>query len=155
MKKYIKIIGLIGVLLLTLVVSGCGAKKALTVDDFKTKMETLGFEIMDQTEYISNEDISKAYIAQKVGAYQVEYYLAKSEAGATAGYDQYIANLKLVAGTDTKSNSEEKAKTYSKYTDSAGDYYSVVVKIDKTYLYVRAAEKYKSEINTILKELGY
>ena len=55
----------------------------------------------------------------------------------------------------TNFNKEEKSKTYSKYIDEAGDYYSVVVKIDKTYLYVRAADKYKSEINTVLKELGY
>ena len=155
MKKYIKAISLIGILFLALLVSGCGSKKALTVDDFKTKMETLGFEIMDQTKYISNEDVKTAYLAQKVGAYQVEFYLAKSEAGAKAGYDQYVANLKTVAGSDSKKNSEKSSKTYSKYTDKAGDYYSVVIRVDKTYLYVRAAEKYESEINTVLEELGY
>ncbi len=155
MKKYIKVISLIGVLLLALLVSGCGKKTALTMEDFKSKMEAYGFENMDQTEYITDDTIETAYIAQKVGAYQIEFYLDKTEDGAKAGYDQYVANLKAVAGEGSTEFSEVTTDTYTKYTDSAGEYYSVVSRIGKTYLYVRADAKYESEINTILKGLGY
>ncbi len=155
MKKYFKLIALFSVLAFTLFITGCSKKVALEMSDFKSKMESYGFEVIDATSYMTDTTIKTAYIAQKSNAYQIEFYLAKSENGAKAGYEQYVANLKAVAGTDSKKNTTVTKDTYSKYTDKAGDYYSVVVRIGNTYLYVRANTSYEKEINTILEGLGY
>lgn len=152
MKKFSKLGILLGVLLFTLLISGCGKKTALTASEFKSKMEDLGFEIVDVTEYISDEAVKTVYNAQKVDAYTIEFYVSKTDSGATAGYNQFVANLKAISA---KTGTEITKDTYSKYTDTASGYYSVVSKIDKTYLNVRAKDSYKTEINEIIEELGY
>lgn len=155
MKKFAKISFFIVLVLGTLLISGCGKKVALDAAGFKNKMEAYGFEIVDVTEYITDTTVKTAYIAQKADAYQIEFYVSKSELGAKAGYEQYVANLKAVAGETNKAFTELTKDTYTKYTDKANKYYSVASRIDKTYLYVRAAESYEKEINVILTELGY
>jgi len=152
MKKLSKLGILLGVILFTLLISGCGKKVALTASEFKNKMENLGFEIKDVTEYTSDETVEKAYNAQKVDAYTIEFYVSKNTSGAKAGYDQFVANLKAISA---KTGTEITKDTYTKYVDTANSYYSVVSRIDKTYLNVRAKDSYKTEINNIIEELGY
>ncbi|HOP65807.1 MAG TPA: hypothetical protein PLX66_02170 [Bacilli bacterium] len=155
MKKISKLGLLALVIVFSLFITGCGKKTALTADEFKNQMETLGFDVIDATEYITDETVATAYIAQKADAYQVEFYVFTTDDAAKAGYDQYVANLKVIAGSETNANTEVTNNTYYKYTDKAGDYYSATIKVDKTLLYVRALSTYQSEIDQIIDELNY
>ena len=155
MKRIIKLSLFIVMLVGVFTFTGCGKKEALTAETFKTTAAEKGYEVTDITEYITSEDITSAQIALKTNAYQIEFYVAKDEKGAKAGYEQYIANLEAVAGTSGTKGKETTSKTGAKYIDENGDYYSVVSRLDNTYLYVRAAKTYSAEIAKVVSELGY
>ncbi len=156
MKKLGKLLVIAVLLGGVFMVSGCDKnKKALTAEEFKTKIEAQSLEVMDVTEYMSDTTIKSAQYGLKTNAYQLEFYVSEDEKSAKAGYEQYIANLEAVAGADAKKGTETTGKNYDKYVDTNGDYYSLVIRVDNTYLYSRTAKENQKDVEKVVKELGY
>jgi hypothetical protein len=152
MKKRI-VLALVLVLTALLLV-GCSAKKALTADEFKTKMEAEGFEVEDVTEQFGGA-IEKCYVAmQKDGDFQFEFFVAAEEDQAKQAYSQNKSDFEATKTNGSVETNKELAN-YGRYTLVNDGNYSVISRIDKTFLFLDAQSSYKDDINKVLKTLGY
>lgn len=136
--------------------TGCKNKTSLKSNEFKSRMEAKNFIVYDATNQMqSNNYIDKIYVAvQKDSNYQIEYYELKNEDNAISFYN----NNKKLFQSSKGSKSEEKSKSvnnYSKYTLETNDSYKVISRIDNTAIYINADIKYKKDIESVLKGIGY
>jgi len=132
--------------------TGCGDKTALTPDQFKSKMESKGFTVQDATDQFEGK-VDKVYIALNKN-FQIEFYSVASKDQALGAYNQNkrsFEDTKSAGSTETESN----IGNNSKYTLNTNGKYKVVSRIDTTFIYINVPSTYKTEVNTLLKDLGY
>lgn len=156
MKRFSKVLLFIFCICLMISLTACGNKTALTASEFKTKMENKNFIVGDATYQMSQYDyIEKVYLAKNEDlTYQIEFYQISDVDNA---YSFYIYNKKIFEESK-QSNSKETTLNIgnrSKYTVETAGKYKVVSRIDNTVIYINVDEQYKSEVKTILDELGY
>lgn len=153
-KKFLKVSLLL--LLVCVFVCGCGNKKAITVDQFNDKMTKNEYTMVDAKDQFSQYDyVQDVYIAvDKTTKYQIEFYVLGSTENAASFVE---TNRKIFEDEKTSPNAETdiKAANYEKYTLSSNKKYKVLSRIDNTVIYVNVSDKYKDEVNKVLKELGY
>ena len=154
MKKIVTSVLVISVCVVLLAsCSAFGPKTAITMSTFDTKAEEAGFTVIDAANQFGEGEIESVHIAM-ADNYQIEFYIVPTEQQAIAAYNQNKANFELSKGSGS-SNSETNIANYSKYTQTSAGMYSVISRIDNTFIYVNADANYKSEINDFLKAIGY
>ena len=150
MKKLISI--LIGAVLIFAVI-GCGNKKAMTVEEFESKMEKNGYEVVDISSKYPSKKIKNVIIAKKDN-YQIEFYVVENVDVAVSSY-----NLNKEIFEKSKGNKNIETKTSigntSKYTLKANSMYKVISRVENTFIFINAPSDKSEEINTVLKELNY
>ena len=131
-------------------------KKTISSNDFKTKMEDKGFEVIDAMDQLpETTDIKQVYLAISPGSkYKIEFYEFTSNEAASQFYQRNKKIFELTKENNTKKYEKSK-KNYSKYIMNNGNSYRVISKIGKTAMYVDEKDKYKEVINETLKDLGY
>lgn len=151
MKKKILAITL---LLITLLLTGCGDVKAsLQDDEFKITMEERDFTVSDKTKKVQedNKTVELAYTATKKDkSYKVKYYSFKSEQAAQAFYAKEKQAFGGIGAT-----TDLDISNFQKYTQTYNDKYGVVSRISNTVVYVKANKEYKEEIKKLLLDIGY
>lgn len=155
MKRVRNLLLAIVVLITTIMLTGCG-KKAISANDFKTKMKSKEYTVVEVTDqFASYSYIEKVYIAQdKTKSYQIEFYKLSDESYAKSFYNtnkQIFENAKSSSSAHTEVN----LSNYSKYTQESNNKYSVISRIENTAVYLNVDSKYKDDVKAILKELGY
>ncbi len=140
----------------TTLTTGCGNKKAITTDDYKSKMESKDFTVQDATSQFSNyEYVEQALIAlEKSGSYQIEFYRLSDNDNAVS----FFNNNKTTFENSKSSGAVETSVSLGnndKYTVTTNGQYKVVSRIDNTVVYLDVSDKYKSEVQKVLKDLGY
>ena len=152
MKKKILLLGILFISIFCL--TGCGDKNPITKETFKTEMEKKGYTISDSTEQFADySHIKGVYIASKSG-YHIEFYEIEDVDKAKGVYEtnkEEIENQNSVK----KSSVEINLGNHQKYEVTANNNYNVVIRVDKTMIYVQTNKKYKKEIIDVLKELDY
>lgn len=83
MKKIISV--LIGAILIFALI-GCGSKKAMTVEDFESKMGKNGYEVINITSQYPSKAIKDVIIARKDG-YQIEFFVVENVDVAVSSYN--------------------------------------------------------------------
>ena len=149
MKKLMMVL----LLLLLVGVVACGKKVALTADEFKSKMETKGYEVLDITDQYDEGTIEAALIAMK-DDYQIEFYVVNNDEQAIRAYNQnkdYFEELKVSGSIETETSVTKNAK----YTLTSAGRYMVVARVDNTFLYADVDSTHKSEVSDDIKDLGY
>lgn len=137
--------------------AGCGKnKKAISPDEFCTKMEKKGFITTDSTsQYATSKEITESYIAFSKGyEYQIEFVVLDSADAATRMFNQNKSIFESEKN-GANSNTSVELANYSKFTLLVNGKYKVVSRIDNTLIYINADSKYKDDITSILDELGY
>lgn len=140
--------------LLAVLCTACSPKTALTADEFMEQMTAKGFETYDVTEQSSLDTVQSVSLAVKDNTYQIEFYVLDGEdmaAGLFAGNQE---RFESEAG-NVSSHSSVSASNYARYTQTTGENYYVVSRIDNTVLYCVVAKDYKDEVESAVKELGY
>lgn len=155
LKRIIK-----GVLLFTFIIllTGCFSKKALSSDDFKTKMEEKGFTVQDATYQLSSYSyINKVYLAiSSNSTYQIEFYDLATEDDAINFFNNNKSLFEKSKSNDSgDSETNLNLKNYTKYVLISGGRYKVVSRINNTVIYLNVEETNKDEVKQILKDLGY
>ena len=155
-KKFLKVSLLL--LLVCVFVCGCGNKKAITVAQFNDKMTKNEYTMVNAKDQFSQNDyVQDVYMAvDKTTKYQIEFYVFSSTENATS-FVETNRKRKIFESEKTSPNAETdiKAANYEKYTLSSNKKYKVLSRIDNTVIYVNVSDKYKEEVNKVLKELGY
>lgn len=135
--------------------TGCSEKTSITAEDFRVLMEANGHTVMDATEQFSDYDeITQVYIAVLgEGDHQIEFYELDTAESAQRLYagNKVIFEESSASGSHTSAS----AANYNSFRMTADGYYKVLSRIDNTMIYVNSPEEYKSEIKTILEEIGY
>lgn len=140
------------ILILLLLLSGCGESSPITFRTFVLYTETLGLTVEDITENYT-ADVSNAMIAtnDKLGM-QVEFYEFVAEAGSTDTFSDSKAKIKELSPSIEMSVSN---KYQEKYTGKTDKMYYVVSRIDNTVIYAESIRESEKELDELLKKLGY
>lgn len=138
------------------VTTGCGNKKAITSDDYKSKMESKGYTVQDATSQFSNyEYVKKATIAlEKNGSYQIEFYELSDKDNAVSFFNNNKTNFENSKSSGASETSISMGN-YDKYAVSTNGQYKVVSRIDNTVVYLDVSKQYKADVQKVLKDLGY
>ena len=149
---------MLGVLCLVMLfmLTGCLNKTAITSSDFKTKMEEKEYKIEDITSDYSEYDfISKYYIALNYdSSIQIDFLEFSSTDTAVYYYNMNKEQVKNSISSNYKGR-ETTAVNYAKYTLTADGAFTVISIIDNTIIYIEVPENYKSDVQDVLKDLGY
>lgn len=149
-----KIRNIILVLLIVLMV-GCGKKDSITSDNFKEIMKDNDFYILDSKEQFSEYDyIKEALIAAYSDDYQIEFYVLEDDRNALAFY-KYNKEIFEASKEDFSVYSNVDFDTNNKYTLVTEDSYKVISRIKNTVLYADVDKEYKNDVNKVIKKLGY
>lgn len=152
MKKKI----IFGLLCLVAIVTltGCSKKTVLTTEDFISKSEANGYQTVDvKTQFSEYDELKSATLAMNDN-YQVEFYVLDNETNAKSMFD---TNKATFEDYKTSSNAESSVslKNYSTYSLTTGGYYMYLSRVDNTLIYLRVEAKYKDEVKSFVKALGY
>lgn len=153
MKQFLKfflIVMLIGL-------AGCSLmeeKAKLTLDNFKEKMESNEFVVIDvSTQLADQKQIEGAYIAQKDG-YQIEFFDLDSSENSI-GMFNYNKSLFDKEKDASSMSSSINGKNFSTYTLKTNSMFKYISRIDDTMIYLNIPEEYEEDVKLILEGLGY
>lgn len=147
---------LVPFLVLALSLSACKEMTPTTPDTFKSTMESFGYTVIDKTDQYesdSNTEIEAMYVATK-GSIQLGFVFCSSSDQALDMYASSLENFKEKETTANLSTSVNFGN-HSKCTLDNGKEYMVFSRIEDTCVAAMAENTKKSEINELLKELGY
>lgn len=159
-RKLALALGLVG---LIASLSGCGLKKtAITADEFSSKMEDEGYQMVDITNQY--EEVENALLAMNLDdGYKIEYYNFADEDSARTAYNQTANkfdkkyNVKMMSMNLTFNHSQSFYFT-GQGKDADGnklESYVHISRVDDTMILVVADKEYRDDIKAIIKELGY
>ncbi len=152
MKK--KCFLIVFLLLAMFTLTGCGNKKALTVDEVKNIVEKEGFKATDVKYKYSNYD----YVTDVYELGNSNFYIQFIVASDTNKAKQLFQNNKEIIdgyrNGDYK-NSSTSGKNYETYKLISDGYYMYVSRIDNTLIYSNEKAEYKTEIQKIIDALKY
>ncbi len=153
MKKRVLLIAMCLVVLIGL--TGC-SKTALTTDKFKSVLEGKKFEITDT--YKQHEDegnYKEATLAKSESGYEMEFVVLDNEGRAENVFSTKRGEFENLRSNTVSSQSEVNMGNYNSYSCHSNGLYMYVIRVDNTVLYLKVDDKYKDEVKSIIKELGY
>ena len=149
-----KILLLLISIMLLFTITGCNTgKKAITAEEFKSRMTQQGYQIKDVSEKYAGKGAKSVLIAVKDG-YQIEFYVTENKDYAVGSY-----NLNKEKFEKTKGNNmvetQKSIGNISKYTLKSNSTYKVVSRVGDTFIFINAPGSKTEEIQEVLKKLGY
>jgi hypothetical protein len=150
MKKLILVIFPV---IMVLFLTACGAKTAITPQEFQSAMEQMGYQFVDiSAQY---EAGITAYLAIKSdSSYQIEYYQVASVDSAAQAFAVNRADFETMQG-GSSAYVESSGENYAKYALTANDTYYYVSYIDNTMVYATAPSSAKDEVKAAFDAIGY
>lgn len=157
MKGIKRVLLVIVLFLCVFSLTGCGTKKSITANDFKTYMEKSGYYILDSTsQYKDSFTLKQGYIAINANrTYQIEFIEFNTIDEASKIYD---INKNIMEGKKGQSISgyvDTTGENFSNYRVVTNGRYRVLSRINNTLIYVDEDQAYMNEINKIIKRLRY
>ena len=144
-------------LILVVLLSACSStKKQLSVDEFKKIMRDNDYYVVNSKEQFSEYDyIEDSYIAiDSNRVFQIEFYKLSGIDNSIAFYD-YNKDIFDAYKTSDDEYTDIDKDNNSKYILTTENSYKVLSRIDETVIYINVDVKYKDDIQSILKKLGY
>lgn len=148
MKKLIRILVAIVIMIS---VTACTQGKKLTEGELESKLIKMDFILSDITNEMEDSSVKKVMVANN-NKIQIEYYVFKSEESAKEAYQ---TNLETLKENKKYKVEEKKNNNYSKSTQTTDNLYNVIVRTGDTMIYSSVNVNYKSDINKVIKKLGY
>lgn len=154
MKKIKKLLFVLVCFISCFLLTGCGNKDKITIDDFKSVMESKGYVVEDITSSMSEYGYITKTLVAKLDTHKIEFYVLKDVDSAVTFFNTNktsFENSKSATATELLSESNN----YSKYSLSTNNKYKVVSRIDDTVIFLNVDDTYKNEVIDILDTLGY
>lgn len=133
---------------------GCGKKKKISPETFKSKMEEKNVTINEPQNTDSEEVVKYLFARENDSMYSIEFYEFTNSKAAQTSFDELKSELMSLAVKGSVS-SNFKSDTRSKYMLTNNDNYYVASVIDNTLLFAVSPVEYKNDLKKIIKELGY
>ena len=153
MKKKNIILGVVSFMMMFLL-TGCGSKKVISTETFKSTAESNGYTVTDvSAQYAQYDFVKEATVAQQKG-FQIEFYMLSDKENAESMFNTNKTTFEGYKGS-TATEASANMSNYSSYTLNSSGYYMHLCRVDNTLLYVRVEKDYKDTVNKIINELGY
>lgn len=150
-----KIIYCLCLTLCILSLTGCGNKKALSVDEVKKIVKKDGYSVNNnKSQYEDYDDIKEALVIFNSDGIQLEFYVLDSKSDA---YDMFKDNRDTISEEKAVGFKENSSKglNYHQYTLTNNGTYSYISQIGKTLLLATVSEEDEAYIMNITNKLGY
>lgn len=128
-------------------------KTAITQDEFAQKMDELGYEIQDFSEFAQGL-LEASLMATGDDGIVVEFFVMLDKEQAQTAFESNRTELDSHKNTNF---TERKTSgiNYKKYELTSADEYLVVCQIDTTLMFLSAPKAAKGDAEAIIKALGY
>jgi len=154
MKKNKSIVlGIIMILIVVLVTTGCMFYNLLKSDDFKEHFGALGYTISD-TEEPKYESDNYLVATMEDMPFKIEYYEFKDEIEAKKVYNKFKKSITDYITSDS-SNQETTGAVFSKTVAVSENEYIVISRVKNTLIFIAGTNDYANEINTLLEDIRY
>ena len=149
-KVFLAFILLLGIFTLT----GCVNKKTLTVDEVKTKMEKLGYDVTDNKNKYSDQEYVVNALLIGNSNFTVDF-LEISD--IELAKELFESNKERMDGNrnGNYTNKSLSGNNYESYELVSDGYYMYICRIDNTILYADNKVEFEKEMKQIIKELNY
>ncbi len=153
MKKHSIIIGIIGIILVCVITTGCIFYNLVDAKEFKSHFEDLGYTITSNKDDDYNS--TTYYAASKEDStYDIEYYEFKDETDAKKAYQNFKENISNFITSEAK-NQETTGAVFSKIVSVSEKEYLVFSRVKNTLIVIKGTNDVSDEINSLLEEIRY
>lgn len=153
MKTKSVILGIIIIVVVCLVTTGCIFYNLLDTKEFKEHFGSLGYTVTDSDKglYDSNSYV----IATKEDVpYKIEYYEFADEIAAKKAYEKQIDAIANYI-TSTSKNERTDGAVFSKTVAVSEKEYIVISRVKNTMIFIASTKDYQQEIDSFLKDIKY
>lgn len=150
---------LVGIVVVVICVSESGSRTPATYIDVQSVLERYGYQPYDATEEWQNSgDVEKVLsVRDDENTFQLEFFTFSTEDQAHYVVQQFHSYISEHFRVSSNESQEMKTQVgnFTFYSRVAHDRYLVLTRIQNTVFFIHCADEERSEINAILKELGY
>ena len=152
-KKATPIYLLLTILFLT-TLTACSPKSTINSNEFITKIEALGYDVLDDSEQCRKEVPATTCLYIEEGSVYVGFIVFNSSDHAVAGFNRVKEQAEYYKGSISSSSSTS-ISNYNKYAQTSGDTYFYIIRIGDTLFYSSCDKSQKHIIDEIVKAIGY
>ncbi len=142
---------LLGLIVISILLTGCEKKTPATIESFTELMEKKGYKIVDIRSLEDYEEANAIVSAEIESNTYLEFFDMKTEEDAERFYILNENNYEKNA----RSHTSQTMGNYQKFTGIINNKYIVFARIDNTIIFSEVKPKLKNTINKLVKELGY
>ena len=153
MKNKSIFLGLIGIVLICIIATGCIFYNVLDPEDFKKHFEDLGYTISDKE---TGKYEANTYLVAKKddSSFDILYYEFDTEVDAKKAYQDYKENIGNYITSNSK-NKETSGAVLTKIVAVSDKEYIVISRVKKTLIFIAGTNDVSGEIDNILEEIKY
>lgn len=153
MKNKSVILGIIIIVVVSLLTTGCAIKSALSVQEFKDHMGALGYSTTEDEKALYE---AKSYlVASKSDVpYKIEFYEFEEKVEAQKVFKKYTDNIADYLTTSSK-NIKTTGALFDKFVAKSDNEYIVVDRVKNTLIFIAGTVDYQEEIDSLLEDINY
>jgi len=153
MKNKSVILGIIIIVVVCLVTTGCMFYNLLDTQEFKDHFGALGYTVTDSDEglYESNSYV----VATKEDVpYKIEYYEFEDEISTKKAYEKQIDAIANYITSDSE-NKRTDGAVFSKTVAVSEKEYIIISRVKNTMIFIAGTKDYQQEIDSFLEDIKY
>lgn len=153
MKNKSVILGIIIIVVVCLVTTGCMFYNLLDTQEFKDHFGALGYTVTDSDEglYESNSYV----VATKEDVpYKIEYYEFEDEISTKKAYEKQIDAIANYITSDSE-NKRTDGAVFSKTVAVSEKEYIIISRVKNTMIFIAGTKEYQQEIDNFLEDIKY
>jgi len=153
MKNKSVILGILIIVVVSLMTTGCGFYNLLETQEFKEHFGALGYTTTDSEE---GKYESKTYVVatKEDMPFKIEYYEFENDVEAKKVYKKFKDSIVDYITTDSK-NLETTGAVFSKTVAESENEYIVMSRVKNTLIFIAGTVEFKEEIDTLLEDIKY
>jgi len=153
MKNKSVILGIIIIVVVCLVTTGCMFYNLLDTQEFKDHFGALGYTVSDSEEGLY-ESVSYVVASKEDVPYKVEYYEFEDEISTKKAYEKQIDSIANYITTDSE-NKRTDGAVFSKTVAVSEEEYIIISRVKNTMIFIAGTKDYQNEIDSFLEDIKY
>jgi len=153
MNKKSVILGILIIVVVCLVTTGCGFYNLLDTQEFKDHFGALGYTVSDSEEGLY-ESVSYVVASKEDVPYKVEYYEFEDEISTKKAYEKQIDSIANYITTDSE-NKRTDGAVFSKTVAVSEEEYIIISRVKNTMIFIAGTKDYQNEIDSFLEDIKY
>jgi len=138
----------------TLLLAACSPRDVISVEEFTTRMEGAGHDVIDLTEGFAHIPGMVAFVFADAGDFDVEFSVWETESAARLQFNNIHRQLEDAAG-NTRSYRSTSVANFNRFTQTTSGRFEALVRVENTLLLIEASSGQRSAVEAVLDLLGY